>query len=281
MPANSQRMGRNGPKVSIIVPTKNSAATVRQCLESVRNQTERSIEVLVVDNGSDDSTLAIAQEFADLVITHGHERSEQRNFGALQAKGEYLLFIDSDMVLESDVVTECLSGARLSGVEAVIIPELTVGEGFWVKCRALERSCYVGDDRVEAARFYSRGAFMSVGGYDERLVGGEDWDLSQRVARGASLGRTNARILHDERRLNLRRHLAKKAYYAGSYRHYWRKHGVSSLAMANTIARPAFLRNWRRLIRHPALTAGMVSLKGLELGASVYGMVASPRTARD
>jgi len=65
-------------------------------------------------------------------------------------------FIDADMVLDPEVVDE---GARIlasSAVPAVVIPEETVGEGFWTACRSLERDCYRGDDTIEAARFYTR-----------------------------------------------------------------------------------------------------------------------------
>jgi hypothetical protein len=101
----------------------------------------------------------------------------------------------------------------------------------------------------------------------------EDWDLSKRIAGGRRLPRTVSHIEHDEGRLRLAGALAKKRYYAASSQLYWRKHGRSTLGQANLVFRPAFLRNWRRLLRHPILTAGFLSLKTLEMTAVVVGLV--------
>jgi hypothetical protein len=159
----------------------------------------------------------------------------------------------------------------------VIVPETSIGDGVWAHCRALERSCYVGDDSVEAARFFKRSVFSASGGYDETLSGPEDWDLSQRVAAGRSLPRTSAMIDHDEGRLGLRDQLAKKRYYGASFRPYLVKRRFSLSRITTLVIRPAYLRNWRRLASHPVLTAGILTMKSLELGAAAVGAVAGPR----
>jgi hypothetical protein len=137
----------------------------------------------------------------------------------------------------------------------------------------------VGDDAVEGARFFPRAAFETAGGFDEDLVAFEDWDLSARISRGRPLPRTVSTISHDEGTLRLRTLLAKKRYYARSFVRYWRKHGRSALNQANPVFRPAFARNWRRLLRHPVLTSGFLSLKILEGGAGIWGILEA-RTRR-
>ncbi len=255
--------------VSVVVTTRNSGQTLEACLRSIRGQAYAATELILVDNHSSDDTLEIANRYADKVATIGPERSAQRNHGASLASGDLLLFIDADMVLEPDVVSE---GARLlgtGGVPAVIIPEETVGEGFWTACRALERGCYNGDDTIEAARFYTRAAFVKAGGFDTQLNGGEDWDLSRRVARGRPFPRTRAIIHHDEGRTRLRTVYKKRQYYAPGYLAFVRKHGRGAMAQGNPIFRAAYVRNWRTLGRHPLLTAGMFTLKAVELAAVV------------
>src|SRR5438093_11547332 len=90
--------------VSVVVPTRNSAPFLDVCLGSIRAQTYPAVELIVVDNHSSDNTLSIARRWTDRVFTQGPERSTQRNYGARQAAGEYLLFVDSDMVLSAKVV---------------------------------------------------------------------------------------------------------------------------------------------------------------------------------
>jgi glycosyltransferase involved in cell wall biosynthesis len=266
-------MKTGSPLVSVIVPTRNSARTLDACLASVRAQLHHHIELIVVDNKSTDQTLEIARRYCDVVESFGPERSAQRNCGARIARGDYFLFIDSDMTLSPGVVGECLDAARLNAAPGVIIPETSVGEGFLASCRGLERSCYVGDDTIEGARFFGRADFEEALGFDESLVAMEDWDLSMRVAAGRRLPRTASYITHDEGRLRLSAILAKKRYYSASSLQYWRKHGRSTLGQANVIFRPAFLRNWRRLLRHPMLTVGFLSLKTLEAVTIAWGVL--------
>jgi glycosyltransferase involved in cell wall biosynthesis len=260
------------PEVSVVVPTKNSARTLEACLQSIKSQIHGAIELIVVDNSSTDSTASIAQRYADAFMVQGPERSSQRNAGARSSNGDYLLFIDSDMILDPEVVGQCMTTIERSTAPALIIPEISIGDGFWAKCRALERGCYSNDDSVEAARFYRRTAFDAVGGYDEQLVAFEDWDLSLRVSHGMSLPRIASRIAHDEGRVRLTSHLAKKRYYAASFVRYRQKHGNMARRQANVILRSAFARNWKLLLRHPGLTTGIVALKALELCAGLIGI---------
>lgn len=260
---------------SLIVPTRNSAATLAATLDAIRAQTHQPVELIVVDNDSTDATPGIARVRADVVLDAGPERSAQRNAGAVAARGELLGFIDSDMVLEPEVVAQAV--ARLgAGDGAVIVPETSFGTTFWARVKALERSCYVGDETIEAARLFSRTAWDAAGGYDEAIVAGpEDWDLHQRVRdAGFPVGRTAARIHHDEGALTLRETMATKYYYGRSTREYLRKHPVDARRQL-TVARPAFLRHWRRLARRPGLGAAVIAMKVAELSAGAAGMAVS------
>jgi len=137
------------PLVSVIVPTKNSEAFLEKCLVSVREQSYPDVEVIVVDNFSSDGTPEIAKKYTRKFYQKGPERSSQRNYGAKMSKGKYVVFFDSDMELSKKVVKECVevisSDKKMGGV---IIPEISVGEGFWAKCKALERECYIGDETI-------------------------------------------------------------------------------------------------------------------------------------
>ena len=75
------------PNVSVIVTTKNEDRNIGACLESVIEQTMPPIEMIVVDNFSEDQTIKIAKQFGAKVYQLGPERSAQRNYGVEQAQG--------------------------------------------------------------------------------------------------------------------------------------------------------------------------------------------------
>ncbi|HEY9205830.1 MAG TPA: glycosyltransferase [Candidatus Methanoperedens sp.] len=259
--------------VSVIVPTKNSIDTIEMCLKSIKNQTYPHIEVIVVDNYSEDNTADAARKYA-AVFFKGPERSAQRNHGAEKARGEYLVFIDSDMELNPKVIEECIYEISGAGVGAVVIPEVSVGEGFWAHCKALERSCYLGDETIEAARFFEKNIFLRMGGYDETMDGGgEDWDLPHRVKKaGYKIGRIDSLILHHEGKLRLLRTMKKKYYYAKTIRNYIRKNPEMAKKQL-VLIRPAYIRHWRRLIRDPIHAAGFMFMKICEFSAGGAGLV--------
>ncbi len=263
------------PLVSVIVPTRNSVESLHTCLESIARQTYARVETLVIDNHSTDATIEIARSFTPLVYTYGPERSAQRNMGARVAHGSYLVFIDSDMMLSPQVVERCVQAlSDDAAAKGVYIPERSVGSGFWALCKALERSCYVGDDTIEAARFFDRTSFEAVGGYDEGLTAAEDWDLSQRVARFGSLRHIDAYISHLEGHLTLAEAMRGKFYYGKSIGRYLRKRH-NSTAKQLPIVRRAFLRHWRRLVAQPKFMVGMIVLRMCEYLAGAAGLIST------
>src|SRR3989344_7024755 len=161
--------------VSIIIPTLNEEASLEICLKSIKKQTYKNLETIVVDNFSKDRTPEIAKKYTKLVFKKGNERSAQRNFGAKKAKGKWLFFVDADMELDMNVVSEALNRAKKESLDAIVIPEKVKGEGFWAKCLALEKDIYQNQPALWAARFYKKWAFIKTGGFDENLIAGEDW----------------------------------------------------------------------------------------------------------
>lgn len=265
--------------VSFVVPTRNSARTIGACLRSIRAQSGRPIELIVVDNSSTDRTLEEASALADAVITAGPERSAQRNLGAAASHGEHVVFVDSDMVLEpgiaSQVAAEFGRDPRLGGL---VLPEESFGAGFWAECKVLEKQLYVGDPNVEAARAFRRRAFDEIGGYDTGLTGPEDWDLPDRLRRaGWAIGRVAATVHHDEGRLRLRDTFRKKRYYGRTVAPYVTRHGRVGTRKA---VRSALFRDPSRFIRQPRVSLGLLGLKVVEFTGVVVGMLDGHRASR-
>jgi len=257
--------------VSFVVPTRNSARTIAACVLSLSTQTYPEVEVVVVDNESTDGTAERATSAgADRVIIAGPERCAQRNRGARESSGEIVVFIDSDMVMEPGLAAQIVEQFELHPeLGALIIPEHSFGEGFWTKCRVLEKSLYVGNESVEAARAFRREVFDSVGGWNENLTAAEDWDLDDRIrAAGTDVGRVESFIWHDEGKLRLRGTFGKKRYYGQWIAAYLDSHDDGS----RRIRRSGLLDKKGDLLRHPFLTTGMVTLKSVEAAGIYAGM---------
>lgn len=89
--------------VSVIVPVRNTAAFLRECVDSIMSQSGVEVELLLVDDGSDDGSEEICAAYAarfpskvKMLCTHGGGVSVARNLGIKEAKGEYVAFADSD-----------------------------------------------------------------------------------------------------------------------------------------------------------------------------------------
>lgn len=261
-------------KISIIVPTKNSEKTLDSCLMSIKTQSYKNYQIIVVDNSSTDKTLKIAKKYTKKVFIKGPERSAQRNFGAKKAKGDYVFFVDSDMKLTKHVLKQCVDIlAKGKYIKGIIIPEESFGKGFWANAKKLERSFYVGVDFMEASRFFERKAFLSAGGFDESMISGEDWHMSQIISKEGSIERIHAKILHNEGDLTLRKTVSKKFYYAKHFSRYVdlneNEHIKGQISIFRRYA--LFFSKPGMLLKDPILGIGMLFMKTCEFGAGAIG----------
>lgn len=250
--------------VSIIITTKNEEDVLDDLLISIKRQTYKKVEVILVDNNSKDNTLKVAKQFGEVKIyNYGPERSTQRNYGAKKSRGQYLLFLDADMRLSPSVVEECKKKINSEkNIGCIAIPEKSIAYTFWEKVKEFERSFYneKGDPVTDAARFFKKDAFKKAGGYDETITGPEDWDLPETIKEiGYKQERINEKIYHRERAVSLLTLFIKKFYYGLYADIYLKKHNISIISPKTVyFLRPLFYKNWRRLLSHPLLALGMV-----------------------
>ena len=267
-----------GPLVSVIITTKNEEDVIGKLIQSIKTQTFKNREIILVDNNSTDKTLAIARKMNVRVFTVGPERSTQRNFGAKVAKGKYLLILDADMELTSKVVSECVELAEQDKkIGEIVIPEQSLASNFWGKIKAFERSFYneKGDELTDASRFFRKDVFFKAGGYDETITGPEDWDLPETIREmGYKIGRIKAEIYHYERINSPFSVASKKFYYAKLAHRYLKKHNISVIS-AKTIyfLRPVFYKNWKKILLHPMLSLVMFLMLSVELIGGGLGYI--------
>ena len=230
-----------------MIPTKDSIRTIERCLRSIREQTWPAVELVVIDNYSDDGTWEVAQELADIAVQAGPERSAQRNLGIERSAGEWVMWIDADMELPPTILQRAMDAA--SNADGVFIPEKTVGVGYWTRCRALERSCCIEEVLVQSPRLVKRQYMIESGGFLTSLTGTEDAELRTRMLEDScTLTWIPDLIVHDEGRITLSGVVRKRYYYGRGLASYKQDHpgalgGQAKAAMA------AYGRHWRRLVR--------------------------------
>jgi peptidoglycan/xylan/chitin deacetylase (PgdA/CDA1 family) len=189
--------------VSVIIPARNAAETIAETLESLRSQTSRDWEAIVIDDGSIDATAAVSNVFAKQdarirVVSRPHQGvCAARNAGIGLARFDWLLFLDADDWLSPSflerMTRELAQNPSLDGVHCGwrrVAPDGMLYDGefcgrdgdlfdlFACGCAFAIHACIVRKSLVEA-----------VGGFDTSLRVCEDWDLWLRIARtGARFG---------------------------------------------------------------------------------------------
>src|ERR1700730_11102243 len=90
---------KSTPRVSVVIPSYNSASSVREAIQSVLDQAYADFEIIVIDDGSTDSTECVVRSFGDRVSYWKQENkgaSSARNHGVRKSRGSYVAFLDSD-----------------------------------------------------------------------------------------------------------------------------------------------------------------------------------------
>lgn len=283
------------PLVSIVIPTMNSASVLPECLDSIRRQTWRNIECIIIDGFSTDKTVEVAKSRDVKVFRYGPRQSApfqrvfgapyQWNHGAKQACGDYLYLVDSDMRLSPKVVEDCVNSVERHGCDAVIIPEVSYGEGFWAECKSLQRSLFIGDTSIESPRFVKMIVWKLLNGLDPSIQGYLDWDLTDRLREmGFKIGRIESVVHHYEGRLQLLRLMRKKYFHGKMTGAYFAKQRGKVFTKENfsrfTFIRPSYIKNARRLFANPKLGLGFLVMIFSEYIAATFGAIKGITTKR-
>src|SRR4030067_2885578 len=97
-----------GKLISTIIPAYNEEDMIKSCLETLKKQSYSPVEIIVVDDGSLDSTRKIIEDFSSIkLLTQNHKGpGPARNLGASVAKGEILVFVDADMTFDRNFIRD-------------------------------------------------------------------------------------------------------------------------------------------------------------------------------
>lgn len=181
------------PFFSIVIPSLNEEINLPILLTSIKNQTEKDFEVIVVDSHSTDKTPQKAVKFEKSIprfkfISHKSKNvSAARNYGASFSRGEFLIFLDSDVELEKDFileikkkiqefnldVTTVWNRPKKSGISGKIALTLAnIGMSVFQKIKpGANGPCII----------IKKELFDRIGHFNEEIVFGEDFDLIQKA----------------------------------------------------------------------------------------------------
>src|SRR5919202_353647 len=184
------------PLISVIIPAYNAEKTIKQTIESVLNQTFSDFEIIVINDGSQDSTLEIVSSIPDPRIkvfsypNAGPQKSRNRGWG--NASGEYVSFLDADDLWTPDKLEAQLKALQENPAAAVAyswtdyidesgnsFPQSNHGNFSGHVFVKLLLADFVGNG---SNPLIQKQALVEVGGFDESLVAGQDWDMWVRLA---------------------------------------------------------------------------------------------------
>lgn len=268
--------------VSIIIPTRNSVTYLQNCLNSIKKQTYKAIEIIIVDGKSTDGTLKLAKQYKCKIFLYipkvgsgSFDASYKRNYGAKKAKGAYVYWMDADMELDPTLIQEAVQLTK-KGADAVILPEDSFGTGIWAQAKNLERRCYWDDDTVECPRFFKKEVWDAIGGLDESLgAGGDDLDIHQKVLdKNYTVLRTKALVSHNEGNLQLAKLFKKHFMYGRDTIRYFVKRPRASV-MSYFPIRPAYLKHIDLFIQRPFDACIFIIMRTTEYFAGFLGFLYS------
>jgi glycosyltransferase involved in cell wall biosynthesis len=213
------------PRISVVVCTHNGARTLPQCLERVGSLTYPNYEVIVVDDGSTDSSAEIARRYDISLLKSDHKGlSAARNVGIAQASGEIVAFLDDDAYPDQDwlhYVALAFEDGCHAGIGGPNLPPPEDGRVAECVAEAPGAPIHVLISDREAEHVpgcnmaFRKAALEAVGGFDERFhTAGDDVDLCWRLQdAGETLGFSAGAVVTHRRRDTVRRYLKQQFGY--------------------------------------------------------------------
>ena len=187
-------MSTRTPSVSVVIAAYNEARHIGALLKSLRRQTSRPVDVIVVDDGSTDATASIAEREGATVLRLRHRGTAlARNAGAGAARGEILVFLDGDMQCAPEFLDRLVAPIADGRAVGTFTKEIYIANAHHRWARAYAAVRFSPPDRLLRADFPDRfgafravraDAFARVGGFDD-IGYTDDMTVSRKLAEQA------------------------------------------------------------------------------------------------
>ncbi|MCX5696481.1 MAG: glycosyltransferase family 2 protein [Candidatus Omnitrophica bacterium] len=266
------------PLVSINIATFNSAKTLVKCLDSVKMQDYKNIEVVIMDSFSKDKTIDIARSYGARIV-YAPDLARARQAGSDASRGQYIFIVDSDQVLEPNVVGLCVAACEEEGFDGCTLFEksLIIKNTFVEQVIAYDKEIFHSlhdDDPIKGTaipRFFRTSYFKRVRFEENPPITFEHTIIHQKIVEmGAKIKFVDAFIWHHE--TSTIREVARKFFRYGYYYIPAFKFN-RSLAVHHSLPRRTYFHY--RALKNPVLFIGLfyvyfVKAISAALGAYVF-----------
>lgn len=191
-------MTKLDPQISVIIPTYNEESSIVKCIKSLKRQSYKQLEIIIVDDGSVDNTLEIVKKIPAVSLFRQNHQGPgtARNLGSKKAKGDILVFVDADMTFDKNFIKD---------LTKPIVQKKTIGtfsknelnanwKNRWSACWNINRGWpverlipknYPNDAPVYRAILKSE--FEKVEGFTTDGDYTDDWSLSKKLGKKSTL----------------------------------------------------------------------------------------------
>ena len=174
-------------KVSVIIPCYNSGRTIIETVESIKKQTWSNIDLIIVNDGSDDHlTKKVLSNLTNARIINKKNSglSSARNEGIKNSKGNFILFLDADDWIEINAISEMMECMKKTKANIVFCDTFLEGESQGVRKRYYNFFEQLFVNHIPYCLLIKKEIFKKVGNYDEGMkLGYEDWEFNIRLAK--------------------------------------------------------------------------------------------------
>jgi len=166
-------------RLSVIIPAYNEENYIGACLKSLLNQSERNLEIIVIDDGSTDKTKNIVKEFKNVKLFAGKHNGPgaSRNLGAEKATGKILIFVDADMTFDKDYIRNLIEPLQKNEdiVGTTHDYEIATNTDNWIANMWGEIRVSKNDSgNIKIFRAIRKNKFLEMGGFDSRYGYADD-----------------------------------------------------------------------------------------------------------
>lgn len=192
------------PRISIVVPALNEERLIEQTLKSAREVVPEA-EIIVVDGGSKDGTVKIAEKYAKVYVEKGNIATA-RNAGAERSVGDIVVFLDADTTITRQFIDEVKKNFRdpeIVGAGGLIMPHLKnlLHEVVFYFFNFLIMASFIWEPFLAGTCVaYKRKPFFEVGGFDVARKTSEDIDLCKRISKKGKVAFLREVIVRTSRR---------------------------------------------------------------------------------